>query len=375
MKTINQLTSLRFFAALWVVAYHTLKVPDGWIASIIGFGYLGVPLFFVLSGFVLTYNYSERLDKVSQVPFLQARFARIFPMLLVATVFSACLAPFFSHMKHTTILVEVVVTLTFLLAWFPLAGLNSPAWSLSTEAFFYAFFRPLASRFKKASDGGLWLSLIGFGVLALILPFALIAFLKPSVLEHSAIGRMIATNPIVRLPTFCCGIFAGLIYLRKTEKAVQWMSSELSLVISLILTACACAYATTLHMGSNEFRNYFLQAATSGLVTIPMCLFLLYMASSSRLLTKLLQHKWLILLGEASYAMYLLHFPMWSVADRLIETHPSVNAYLIWSVYFLIVVGASMASFVYIETPARLLLRPKRVALTPIVLPDEVVGS
>jgi peptidoglycan/LPS O-acetylase OafA/YrhL len=84
------LTSIRFFAALWVVVFHLQAAGfstggeasnTGWLHNLLSTGYCGVGLFFVLSGFILTYNYltldthGRRLQH-----YWVARAARILPL-------------------------------------------------------------------------------------------------------------------------------------------------------------------------------------------------------------------------------------------------------------------------------------------------------
>jgi peptidoglycan/LPS O-acetylase OafA/YrhL len=78
---LHALTSIRFFAAIYVVLFHcgiphliSMPVP---MANFFDSGYTGVTLFFALSGFILAYNYprvSSRHD------FWISRFARIYPV-------------------------------------------------------------------------------------------------------------------------------------------------------------------------------------------------------------------------------------------------------------------------------------------------------
>jgi peptidoglycan/LPS O-acetylase OafA/YrhL len=80
------LTGLRFFAALYVVLFHqetTFAAGHHFskpLLTFLGHGYLAVSLFFVLSGFVLTYNYADRWSETRFSKFLLSRFARIYPV-------------------------------------------------------------------------------------------------------------------------------------------------------------------------------------------------------------------------------------------------------------------------------------------------------
>src|SRR5437899_7700201 len=91
----KSLTSLRFFAAMHVLAFHNhldalMDLPGG-IRSIIRTGYVSVSLFFVLSGFILAYTYHGDREGVSfdRRSFLAARLARIYPVYLVGLLLAA----------------------------------------------------------------------------------------------------------------------------------------------------------------------------------------------------------------------------------------------------------------------------------------------
>ena len=65
MRNLSGLTKLRFFAAIWVVLFHIAPEwdwlrHDGALTAVINVGYSGVTLFFVLSGFILSYTYLTR---------------------------------------------------------------------------------------------------------------------------------------------------------------------------------------------------------------------------------------------------------------------------------------------------------------------------
>ena len=113
-------------------------------------GFIAVSFFFVLSGFVLTYSYSGSDGRMrgTRSAFYLARFARIYPAYLLAAI--AAIPLFFLALRqvHTLAgtLMRVAAGGTLVAAlvqsWLPRTAnyLNSPAWSLSVEAFFYLLF-------------------------------------------------------------------------------------------------------------------------------------------------------------------------------------------------------------------------------------------
>ncbi|WP_216623207.1 acyltransferase family protein [Corallococcus exercitus] len=90
---LDALTGLRFLAAAHVVAYHVYhlvftgtEAPPG-LHGLLDSGYVGVSFFFVLSGFILGYNYLERPPDTHEArkAFWVARFARVYPVYALSS--------------------------------------------------------------------------------------------------------------------------------------------------------------------------------------------------------------------------------------------------------------------------------------------------
>lgn len=131
---LPRLTSLRFFAAAAVVAYHAVSffTREPWAVAVTGPGFVGVSFFFVLSGFVLTWTDTGE----AVTPFYRKRFARVWPLHgLMALVVVLTLEGDASRLPANLALVH---------DWWPDPAwnfsLNGVSWSLSCEAFFYLCF-------------------------------------------------------------------------------------------------------------------------------------------------------------------------------------------------------------------------------------------
>ncbi len=90
---IHALTSLRFFAALYVVCYHTLHISSflpglttGVPNKFLSLGYISVSFFFLLSGYILSMVYLRKGTPLRLRSFYLARFARIYPLYLLTTI-------------------------------------------------------------------------------------------------------------------------------------------------------------------------------------------------------------------------------------------------------------------------------------------------
>lgn len=150
--TMNSLQFLRAICALGVVLYH---VEDGageyfrqqHTLSLFSWGQLGVPMFFCLSGFVI--SYSGFLRPKSAVQFMYARCARIYPAYLFVTLlFVACLALLPAAALRTVPSVSLQKILLALVFNFGASdGYVYVAWTLFYEMMFYVCFAVVSARF------------------------------------------------------------------------------------------------------------------------------------------------------------------------------------------------------------------------------------
>ncbi len=347
---IAPLTSARFIAALLVVLYHTSPRSAGGgviselSAKLIDLGFAAVGFFFVLSGFILAIVYPAALKGPALLRFWVARLARIYPLyaLSLAVDVPRLLAWRVAKMGFGTGIAAVAATLTaqlgFLQVWLPgTGGLNHPSWSVATEAYFYLAF-PLLLPLLGAMRGfranlGMMLVLIGLigaiavGVHALSLPRA------------SVVETLAGHSPITRLPEFALGIVLANIrgHLQATGRRLH--AGEALLVLGLIGFVAIVAV-------SRSIPTSLLQSAT----LMPFnAAVILGLATTGGAIRRLLSWTPLVLLGEASYALYLLHVPVWNGFVAL-GGDQSSSAYL---AYLGAAVAVSVIAHLLVEAPAR----------------------
>lgn len=170
---INALTSLRFFAALYIVLRHALfpyfpTFPNELVPAVI-MGQTAVTFFFVLSGYILAVVYLRRSGGVvAWKPFYAARFARIYPLFAATIFFALPLLVWQRMLKYGVVrgselsLATLTGNLMMLKGWIPyLRGLDDPNWSLSVEAIFYLLFPllgPVIWRQSRKRAFGLFLA-------------------------------------------------------------------------------------------------------------------------------------------------------------------------------------------------------------------------
>jgi peptidoglycan/LPS O-acetylase OafA/YrhL len=371
---LQALTSLRFFAALYVVLFHLWVeglLPGGpwWFENFASIGYVGVNCFFVLSGFILVYTHGRPGMKLDAPRFWQARFARIYPAYLLSLLVSAPFffmalrqldIPFFAWSKqHLT--TATLLTFSLLQAWAPQGALtwNPVCWSLSVEAFFYLLFPLLVLRSARLAPHQLGVGIAGCSLVSLSLSLAYV-LLHPDGIDKVSSGEttllwknVLSFNPLVRLPEFVTGMLAGQLFLARKGDAARGGDAVLALPLvaaGLLVLAILTALVGTIPspLISAAFLSPAFAAIIYGLALKPGW-------------AGFLEARWLVLLGEASYSLYLLHSV---VMGKVVGSTPGLPQGLRVGAAVAAAIVASLLCFYLVEQPARRLLRPRKVVLT-----------
>src|ERR1035438_6984117 len=214
---LNALTGLRSFAAVNIVLFH-FSNPDwfGWLAPVVNAGYASVSFFILLSGFVLAYNYAgkARAGELDKGRFWEARLTRLYPIYLWSLVLAWRMIPV-EYTAHTKGMfwTGMVLTPVLLQGWVPAVAtfLNTPAWTMSAESFYYVLFpwlaarkRPLRMRPYLVKMGVVW----GLGMI----PGALYIALNPDGIAHPdrwSYGpwlQVLKYTPLPHLASFVFGV-------------------------------------------------------------------------------------------------------------------------------------------------------------------------
>jgi peptidoglycan/LPS O-acetylase OafA/YrhL len=299
---LKPLTSLRFFFAFFVFLSHlTFLEPETgvikWIYSNIFYeGYLGVSFFFILSGFILAYNYQDKLiaGKVKVKHFYYARISRIYPLHLLTFIAAIPFALSSLIAKPLLYIGIGMVNLLLLQSFFTSKTVyfsyNSPSWSISDEMFFYLCFPLLIFLVKKLADFNISYKMIGLILFLAIVP--VVIYLIPKEYYHP----IIYINPVLRIFDFIIGIMLFNFYkVRKVEMSNRAFSIlEAVCIATFIIFFCFHNYVPRVY----RFSIYY---------WIPMAMIILTFAYQRGIFSRILSHPIFILLGEASFAFYLFH--------------------------------------------------------------------
>jgi peptidoglycan/LPS O-acetylase OafA/YrhL len=303
---IEQLTFTRFVAAMSVVFFHF----GGSIAFLKGSpwyqvfraGSIAVSYFYTLSGFIMAVAYYRSEGKIDKTRYAIARFARIYPLYLLGLMAMVPIVLYVGNNGKKVLLFN----LAMVQAWFPAYALtfNSPGWSLSVEVFFYlslpfllALLAKMSPRWMLLTAGALWL------VSQVVHIYLLNSYYQPyPSLEHN----LIYYNPLLHLNEFVVGLAIGIVFKRYHER---WQLRPAVTFPGIVLsTGLICGLI--MYWGAITTRLNLQMALTNGLIAPLFGVFILFLALDQSWFSRVMQHKWLVLLGEASYGVYILQEPL-----------------------------------------------------------------
>lgn len=338
---LDALTGVRFFAALAVFLFHYgagFSERAGMPKPLITFlhnGNYGVSMFFVLSGFIMTYTYEGKLSTRLQLyDFFVARVARIYPVyLLVLVIALPVLAkPIDAH--------SIAAVLLMLQSWTPASSLFGyswvmQAWTLSVEVFFYAIF-PFALAFCRD------LKLPGVAAGMILVGVPIIAFGLPTVTPGTPDIPLMPHGldlplPVLRSFEFLFGMFLCKFFFAAPQTA-QALAGGWMIFLTPALIVAILAFSVN--------------PQVTALATILFGLQIIQLAAGKNRLVTTLSTRTMLLLGGASYALYLAQGPMREWVRALIPGNMLGSV-----VNPMLVILAAIAIFLYVEQPMRRYVR------------------
>ena len=350
------LDALRGMAILWVMGYHLFgraplnplieAVPG--LAGVLGFGWLGVVGFFVLSGYLITGNLvAERENATYWRRFLVKRTARILPaygLLLVSMPIAAWLWGGSSHStvfnstipswSHFLLIQNVFMASTGYLGneWLRVT------WSLAVEVQYYVLIAGLVwvCPLKRLPFLLAILALVAVGV-----RYAL--FLG---LSQSSAPMMVLT--LARMDSFALGGLLALLPIGKWSTARRWSLWGLGMAAAVVFLVYA--------KGGFGGATYGLVPTYYFLVSLAFAVLVVYAALNDGRIGKWVGVSPLVEAGRLSYFMYLFHMPIaWIIYDGLFNEVPESHSWVGLG-RGIAVVGltwvAAKASQRWFETPA-----------------------
>lgn len=328
-----EIDGLRTIAILPVILFH-------FGVEFISGGFLGVDIFFVISGYLITSIIMKDIskDRFSLITFYEKRARRILPALMAVLVASY----FFSLLMLTPVEVKdlsqslvSVATFTSNIYFYLTSGYFSTkseeimllhTWSLSIEEQFYIFFPfllLLGARYKKTT-----VILVAVFIMSFICSLVLLN------IDKSAAFYLIVSRAWELVAGALCAVILSRNSIQVNHTAREWLSwtSVVAIAISLVVFS-----KSTLHPGWPTL-----------VPIIAVCCLILF--SQNTQVGRLLSHSWPVTIGMISYSLYLWHQPI----VALIKIKVPVEYQPVASVFGLILTFVlSWATYKLVEQPFR----------------------
>ena len=350
------LDGLRFVAAMHIVLFHTLHID--WLRLVNG-GSTSTSFFFVLSGFVLAYVYSEA-DGGLRVPardFWWRRFARLYPLAVLAQL---AVIPFaWSSYAPGERGVRAAAVLTGLQGWFPSIAdsFNSPGWSVSVLAFCYLAFPGLLSALRGASPRRLALALAAVWLWCMV-PTAVALGVGADAYWRSVLHH----HPLSRLPEFVFGVVLARLFVAVPRSRMPrgTATAAVALLSAAILLLPRALYPLA-HNG--------LLAPLHGMVIVGL-------ATGGGVVTRVLSLRPVREMGHASFALFLVHVPLY--AWTMMPLAPTVTRMPlparmgVYAAYLALTMLGAWAVQRWVADPIAHGLRRRRIVVPPVADPPGV---
>ena len=372
---IPAIEGLRGVAVLWVMVFHYIALRDGrfddafieavktWtpLEAFARNGYLGVDLFFLITGFLLTLPWFRHAEAGLPPPdwraFYARRARRILPAYYVQLVFLFFVVlpliypriwmestPFvvgnlgthFIGLHYTTPLTSSSMTV------------NGALWTLAIEFQYYLLLPFVAPLFVRWPWRSLFVAAaiaVGWRWLALNdLDFLVAVFMKLGAkagVSEKEIRHLIETQLPAWSLHFALGILAGRAWMMRRQARPSGISAWIPVAVAA--GALLGLYAV--------FRNGTSILGAMGWIVFPLLIaaaFAAVVSWPSPLLSRIVASAPLAGLGRISYSAYLYHLPVLLLFNAYLPETDAVLSFLAWMV---VVLGISTASYRFVEVP------------------------
>lgn len=328
---------LRGVAALLVVFYHVTGnakeiLHINFLFNFFSFGFAGVDIFFVLSGFIITYTSVKNIHLIKNIKnFFHRRFVRIFPNYwIITTIFLLIqiLLPAFYKTHYTFSLINLLNTYLLLPGH---VMVNGVSWTLTFELFFYIVF---SLAFLIPDKKTVFFAVTIYAVVITLLPLCGYNYTN----NNSWINVVTSPMIIEFFLGLLCAIFIS--HIPKNLSKVLIISGTLFFIMNGML----------LNAGYRLMLNDFNRVIFFG---VP-ALFIIAGVLKYEFYNKISTPSILLHLGDASYSLYLLHLPIIVACCKIIFLLKITNVIWVHIIFLAVIIVVCYASILYyniIEKP------------------------
>ena len=341
---IDSLMGLRFLFALGIFIHHfdmfsDMNIPNYDKYSNVFFeGFIGVNFFYILSGFIISYCYMEKMrqKEIGAGEFMYKRIARIWPVhvltLVIAIIsYTSTLSALFSKAG--------IINLTMMQSYIPLDGyafnFNGVSWSLSTEMFFYISFCFLVFLPEKHIR-------YLFGTLVGIM---FVCFFQGINNIQNPLW-LIYVNPGFRILDFLAGILINQLFAKNYIKNISTKQATILEIGSIVILIIM------FYLGVKQYFSVFVRYDLYYLLPVSALVYIF--AINKGIISKILGNKFLVYLGECSFTFYMIHQIVLAHVKRNFynEITSMVDVFIWGGLALIITLILSVGLFYLYEIPA-----------------------
>lgn len=354
------LDGLRGVAAIIVVTFHLSEpLATSHLDILVNHGYLAVDFFFLLSGFVIGYAYDDRWQQMTVSTFIKRRVLRLQPLIILGMTLGA-LGFYFTDstiwpLIHTIPLWKMILVMLIgytilpvplsldIRGWEEMHPLNSVGWSMFFEYIANILYAIWIRKFSKTA--------LSIWVIISAIALAHLAITSPNG-DVSGGWTLNAEQVRVGLTRTMYPFFAGLLLSRiakpiRIKNAFIWCS----LLIALVL------YMPRIGGTENLWMNGIYESVCI-IFIFPLIVYL----GASGITQSTTQGKLCKFLGDISYPLYLVHYPLVYFYVAWISNNQGITIVQAWPYALLILIGSIVLAYIslkWYDEPIRKWLKHK----------------
>ena len=354
-RYLPSIDSLRALAVLAVIIYH---IDVNYLPG----GFLGVDLFFVLSGYLISSLIIKEYKKTGTLNlynFYMRRARRLLPavyfMITVCLLFMVLFNGVLLRKSHLDAVFGYIYSSNWWyifhkLVYFDSFGAQSPfkhLWSLAIEEQFYMFFPLIFLIFNRRKKEEGQLSSLNKNFIYIVLGLILISLVTHILLFDINNINRIYFGTDTRACSLLVGVVGALVYpMDKLSSPTKAKESVLYSVVSL--TSISTLIAIMIYTSEYNtwlYRGGFLLVAVLGLIII------ISSGKQHTFISKVLSFRPIVFIGKISYSLYLWHFPIIVLTTPVSEIG-NPNLFYVTLRIILTFIAATL-SYLFVETPIR----------------------
>jgi peptidoglycan/LPS O-acetylase OafA/YrhL len=273
----------------------------------------GVSVFIVLSGFLMTYSYNDRVAQLDVslkgcFRFAISKIKKLYPLHIIMMLIEIPIDVVQIYLGRTDLTIqqliaESILHILLLQTWIPIQriyfGLNGVAWYLSVSMFLYFMFPFILKKIRKLTVSRILIyAAILYGILFTVIAIDELLFAD----NGDALTYFNYVWPLLRLCDFAIGCNFGMIFLQRRDR-LRTGSANFLEIATLLLTILTVWFSNIDHfclLGKIVHHSTF--------IYVPTSVALVYLfAENKGILTKTLTNKLFVYIGDISPYGYLIH--------------------------------------------------------------------